>query len=200
MNSSPYWKVSNRRQLNKKRLLNSIYRAAERSFIDWNDYYKHADEVILFGSWAFGVERPTSDIDVLCIGQGKSVTSNVLHILCMSRSRFRQHVLRGSELASHVAAYGIWLKGNRSVPKYIGPSHATVDRRRRLLDSRVRALCAHWRDLRGEFKRKHADKVRRDLQRLSLLKMGRPNVPAPGTRQRMAKNAAPLKARIRLAP
>src|SRR6266478_5653424 len=77
----------------------AIRKAAMHEGIDWAKYYQCAEQVIVFGSWAVGVQHARSDIDVLCIGRGKSVASNRLHIIWMSSARLAEHVRKGSELA-----------------------------------------------------------------------------------------------------
>ena len=183
---------SNQRSINSTRkrinnLLGAIQEAATLEGIDWTTAYERAEQVIVFGSWALGVERPRSDIDVLCVGRGRSVASDRLHIIWMSSGRIAEHVRRGSELACHLAAYGVWLKGTRSVPKHVSPSADTINRRRHHIDSRMKALAMNWPQLRFQFREKHALKVRRDLQRLTLLKCGRANIPAPALDQEWQK-------------
>src|SRR5438128_2294445 len=124
-------------------LLRAVRKAARLEGIDWAKSYQRAKQVIVFGSWAVGVQRPGSDIDVLCIGKGQAVTSDRLHIIWMSTARLSEHVRRGSELACHLAAYGVWLKGVRTVPNHVCPSVDTVNRRRRHITSRMKALTAY---------------------------------------------------------
>jgi predicted nucleotidyltransferase len=177
MNSSPPLRILSSKAIT--RLTAAIRKAAALEGIDWRSLYQRAEQVIVFGSWAVGVQRQTSDIDVLCIGRGRTFSSDHLHIIWMSSERLADHVRRGSELACHLANYGIWLKGTRTVPKHVSPSTDTINRRRYLIDSRMRALTTYWPQLRSEFRKKHALKVRRDLQRLRLLEAGRANLPAP---------------------
>ena len=133
----------------------------------------------MFGSHALGVQTPRSDIDLLCIGSGRSCATRMLQILWMSRARFDQHVQRGSELACHIAAFGVWVKGVRRLPQHIAPSTETIARRRQKIKARSQALFRNWSVLAPAFQTKHLSKIRRDLQRLQLLRCGEANLPAP---------------------
>jgi predicted nucleotidyltransferase len=179
MNSNPQSRSCILKPSNKKRLIAVIRQAAAKECIDWDRHYSRADQVIVFGSYAVGFNRRDSDIDVLCIGRGKPYRSAVLQIIWMSHSRLDRHVRRGSELAVHIAAFGVWLKGHRSLPRCIAPSQQTIIHRRDQIVARCRAVANRWSLLESNFKRKHASKIRRDLQRLTLLKSGRANIPAP---------------------
>jgi hypothetical protein len=160
-------------------LVTTLRKAAAREGLDWREHFDRADEAIIFGSHALSVQTPESDIDLLCIGRGKSCSKRTIHILWMSRSRFDEHVRQGSELACHIAAFGVWLKGHRHVPMGVIPSKETIMRRRDKIEARCRALSNYWVALAPSFRMKHVTKIRRDLQRLELLQQGRPNLPAP---------------------
>ncbi len=154
-------------------------RAAARDGVNWRRHFDHAEQVIVFGSHAIGVQTPKSDIDLLCIGRGRSCATRLLQILWLSPSRFNEHVRRGSELACHVAAFGVWVKGRRRLPLHIVPSADTIARRQKKIAARCSALSDNWSALAPTFRSKHLCKVRRDLQRLQLLRQGEPNLPAP---------------------
>ena len=86
----------------------------------------------------------------------------------------------GSELATHVAAYGKWIKGENTWAKSSRPSrYATTLISRRVL-ARAKALQDHWNYLLPAYRLKHIDRMRRDVQRLLMMKRGRPPV-ASGT-------------------
>lgn len=163
----------------KAKLIGLISEAASLDRIDWHDQFRRARQVIAFGSYAVGYETPQSDIDILCIGRGRSCRSDRLQILWMPQSRLDEHKRRGSELACHVASFGVWLKGPREFPSKIAPSRETIRRRRDQISARCRALLAQWNRLTPAFQQKHIQKIRRDLQRLALLKQGNANIPAP---------------------
>ncbi len=179
MNSDQQSKNSKLKPISSERLFATVERAAARDGIDWRKHFDLANEVIVFGSHALGVQTPRSDIDLLCIGRGRSCGSRMLQILWMSRSRLDEHVRRGSELACHIAAFGVWVKGHRCLPQHIIPSSDTIARRRQKIKARCEALSRNWSVLDSGFRAKHLSKMRRDLQRLQSLRRGEPNLPAP---------------------
>lgn len=172
--------------VNSKRLFAVVEKVAARDGIDWPRHFARANQVIVFGSHALGLQTPHSDIDLLCIGSGRSCSTRMLQILWMSRSQFDDHVRRGSELACHIAAYGVWMKGDRCLPQHITPSSETIARRKQKIQARCNALVRNWSALAPEFRTKHVYKVRRDLQRLQSLRRGEPNLPAPALDARWA--------------
>lgn len=84
-----------------------------RTFSDVvGDSLERADEVVVFGSFARGVEGPTSDLDVLAIGDGKRLKTRSFDLVFVSSDTRAQRWWLGGELAGHVATYGIWIQGS----------------------------------------------------------------------------------------
>jgi len=140
-----------------------------------------ASEVIVFGSMSVGLNRPDSDIDVLCIGgdEGK-VKTNELDLIAVSVEATRSRAWLQSELASHVAEYGTWIKGSPTSWRSevgIGPTVAMEKRRR--VSAFMTAIPKSWLKLEERFRVKFSTKLRRETQRLILLER---SVPIPPTR------------------
>jgi len=142
-------------------------------------YFDAASEVVVFGSVASGLDRPDSDIDVMCIGgrESKLKTSSI-DLLVFSREATRSPVWLESELAAHVSRYGVWIKG---VPDWLGRAHVgqrAIAEKRRRVEAFMRHLPNSWARLEEGFRVKYSIKVRREAQRLLLLSRG---VPVPPT-------------------
>jgi hypothetical protein len=140
-----------------------------------------AREIIVFGSRAAGVHSADSDLDVLCVGiaPGIRVKSPRLDLLWMRPEAVDSVKWRGSELAGHIAAYGRWLRGSDDWKKEVFSSPGAVQKKQRQLADRIEALEAGWSDLAPPYRRRLFTLIRRDLQRLELLREGRAVLPTP---------------------
>lgn len=136
-----------------------------------------ADEVIVFGSTAAGVARADSDVDLLCIGQVRSVHTQYLDLTCVPREFVGTPEWRQSELANHVAAYGVWLKGNGSWRRRVFIDAYTIARKHRAVANHIEALDKRWSSLAERFQRSHLQAIQRNLQRLQLMRAGKPVCP-----------------------
>jgi predicted nucleotidyltransferase len=144
---------------------------------DWHALKRASEEIIVFGSTAVGLESPNSDIDVLCIGLGVTSKSTRLDLLVKSPEDIASVRWRGSELAGHIASYGIWLKGAASWVPVVG-EEATLKKRRRIFRL-VASSSRHWSHLSPAFQARHLTTIRRELQRLSFLSSGLNVPPTP---------------------
>jgi predicted nucleotidyltransferase len=145
-----------------------------------HEYFEQASEIVVFGSMSVGLDGPTSDIDVLCVGgQECKLRANALDLLVVSQDAIEDSSWLQSELASHVSQYGIWIKGvpNWRMRARIGLT--AVEEKRRRVAAFMKYLPESWPGLNQRFRRKYAMKVRREAQRLLLLERG---VPIPPTR------------------
>lgn len=94
---------------------------ALESAIRENDELKQllivAEEVIIFGSYACACQGPSSDLDVLVIGdelprpQSARYKTKSLDLMYVPKSTVMSRHWLGSELASHIATFGVWLRG-----------------------------------------------------------------------------------------
>jgi predicted nucleotidyltransferase len=143
------------------------------------EYFNEAAEVIVFGSMSAGLDRPTSDMDVLCMGtHDRKFKSDLLDLIVVPSVVTKTRSWRQSELATHVACYGTWIKGKPSWTSDIGVGeHAVKEKRRRIL-AFISALHGSWFRLEECFHVKYSIKLRREIQRLLLLER---DVPVPPT-------------------
>jgi hypothetical protein len=143
-------------------------------------YFNEASDVIVFGSMAVGLDRPNSDIDVMCIGGPESkLKTDELDLLVFPRTVIRSSSWLQSELVSHVGHYGVWLKG---APDWIGRAQIgeqAIGEKRRRVEAFMRHLPDSWPRLDEGFRLKYSIKVRREAQRLLLLSR---RVPVPPTK------------------
>src|ERR1700752_2084658 len=75
------------------------------------DALLHTQELVVFGSYAAGVSDPESDIDVLAVGPRYRVARSGLDLISISPEHVMSAEWLGSELASHIVAYGVWIHG-----------------------------------------------------------------------------------------
>jgi hypothetical protein len=85
-----------------------------------------AREVILIGSVSQGVLGQESDLDILFVGSGERLKTRNLDFLWVSQRHLQSQSWLGSELASHAASYGIWLKGKGQWKTRVAISQAAV--------------------------------------------------------------------------
>jgi predicted nucleotidyltransferase len=143
-------------------------------------FFDGASEVVIFGSMSAGLQRPDSDIDVLCIGgRDLKLKTRLLDLIVVPLEATKSRAWLESELATHVGAYGTWIKGTPlwKNDARVGPS--AVDAKFRRVSAFMRALHHSWFRLEECFRSKYAVKLRRETQRLILLER---NVAIPPTR------------------
>lgn len=146
----------------------------ERSGGSFQTLCRDADEVVVFGSRAIGRSRPESDWDILLIN-------------CMNAHKIRgvdfvfidqQHPETSSnwlqsELAHHVAEYGIWMKGIGTWRNELIGLDLAREAKKKKIAARVNELRRRWNVLRDRDRRKWVTLLRRDLQRLDRLDANR---------------------------
>src|ERR1041384_8014610 len=98
----------------REKLARLFIRTARKSGLEPTQLLRRAEQVIVFGSHGAGSSSGDSDLDVLCVGKGRGHKSKSLHIIWVDPKLLKQSKWLGSELATHLGAYGVWLKGNRS--------------------------------------------------------------------------------------
>jgi predicted nucleotidyltransferase len=143
-------------------------------------YFDEASEVIVFGSMAVGLDRPNSDVDVMCIGGRQSkLKTHSLDLIVFSEETAKSQVWLQSELALHISHYGVWIKGKPDWIDYVRVGKCAIEEKRRRVEAFMRHLPDSWSRLDEGFRVKYAIKVRREAQRLLLISRG---VPVPPTR------------------
>ena len=140
---------------------------------------KSAGEIVVFGSYSAGLNTEDSDVDVLCVGNGLRVKSRSLDLSWISKKKLSEDAWLGSELAGHIAKYGIWLRGTGDWRATVfGGTHA-IDRKRNRIISLSRTVNHFWDRLHPMFQDQYDVTIRRELQRLALLQTC---VPIPPTK------------------
>jgi predicted nucleotidyltransferase len=140
---------------------------------------KCASELVVFGSYAAGLNTADSDIDVLCVGDGPRLKSRSLDLSWISEKTLAEDAWLGSELAGHIAKHGIWLRGNGNWRTCVfGGTHA-IERKRKRIISLSRTVNRLWDRLHPIFQNQYNVTIRRELQRLALLQT---QVQVPPTR------------------
>ena len=101
--------MNNRNQL----LLLRAKRLLKQNGILWRELKDTAKEVVVFGSSSVGLNGLNSDLDLLLVGDGKRFKNRQLDVVWKTEQDVAGRRWLESELASHIAKYGIWLKNTR---------------------------------------------------------------------------------------
>jgi Nucleotidyltransferase domain len=148
--------------------------------IDWGDLRSRCVQIVLFGSRAVGAETKHSDVDLLCVGFGRRLKTDEVDLVWYTPEFILIPKWLGSELASHIAEFGVWLHGEDNWSKLVKISEDAIDFKRHLICRRIAAMERTWQQLAPDYRVKHVVKLRRDLQRFLILKAGRA-IPATPT-------------------
>jgi Nucleotidyltransferase domain len=140
--------------------------------LTWHSLEQKASQIILFGSRAANVAKEESDWDLLLIGEGKAVHTRYVDLVWVSPEIIRSQRWLGSELASHVAAYGHWIFGPDEWRRSVSISAAAVERKRSSIEFRFEELRKVLPSLLPAAKARHLRRLRQDIQRLALLEAG----------------------------
>ena len=135
-------------------------------------------EVVIFGSRAVGMHRPDSDLDVLLVGgnTGRLRVAGIDFVILRSEELASSFWL-GSELASHIASYGKWIKGCGSWRQQVRISDRAAMRKQARLVGLLMRAPRWWSKLHPVFHAKYKLTIRRELQRLDLLRRKTPVPP-----------------------
>lgn len=153
---------------------------------------RKSDELVLFGSRSSMLHAEDSDWDVLCVAenppliQGRVARLRLsvrlehtrLDLIWISPSTLSSGAWLGSELASHVASYGVWLVGSGEWRTRAAISSAAVAAKHRRVKVRVAFQRQYGPRLLAPYLAKHLTLLRRDIQRLYCLQTG---IPVPST-------------------
>ena len=131
-----------------------------------------ASEIVVFGSHAAREGHRGSDIDVLLVGRPGRINRGGLDVISVSSERVMTSQWLGSELASHIAEYGVWRRGTGDWKKTAIQSLGAEIAKVRRLKGLIRALAENWSELHPIFHRRYRKVVRREIQRLNLLRHG----------------------------
>ena len=149
-----------------------------RAGIPWGRLYEAANEIVVFGSVAAGVSGPSSDLDLLAVGAIQPRKTSKLDLIIRNPAEIQTPEWLGSELAGHIAAYGIWLKGQSTWASQATLSTRALDRKRARIARLIAATKKYWERLNPEYRRSSLLTIRREYQRAILLEQG---IPIPPT-------------------
>lgn len=140
---------------------------------------ERASEVVVFGSVSAGVDRPDSDIDILCIGGSScKIKTKMLDLIVVPTDVLESRIWLTGELASHVIDYGTWIKGTPRWRKRVSVGTEAIIGKRRRVSAFMRSLSNSWFRLQECYRVKYSVKIRRETQRLILLEQ---TIPVPPT-------------------
>ena len=160
--------------------------------IIWNVLRQSAQEIVLFGSRASKINKPDSDWDILCVGSGKSIYKKKINLIWIDKEELKSPRWLGSELASHIAKYGVWIKGAGMWKNSVYISSSAINKKIKRIIQLLRSLEHYWQYLSDFHKKKYLTKLRRDFQRLKILISRQPIPPSP-TLDKIWHNNADLK-------
>jgi hypothetical protein len=139
-----------------------------------------SSEIVVFGSRSVGLERTSSDLDILCIGKSsRKLKTPSLDLIVMRSDETNQANWLGNELASHIARYGTWIKGRPLWVNDVQVGSEALGTKGKRIAAFLRALPSRWNNLDDVFRQKYAKKLRRETQRYLLLQRG---IAVPPTR------------------
>ncbi len=146
---------------------------------------RYCEQVVLFGSRAVALGTPSSDWDLLCVSTRgplaiqRSRTVLNVDLVWASPLRLESDAWLGSELAGHIAKYGVWVRGAGNWIEGVRRSKAAISRKADLIRSRLEALERHSGLMSPLYRRRFYLLIRRDLQRLRYLQEGVAVPPSP---------------------
>ena len=149
-----------------KRAINTL----EEVSLSWSVLKETAQEIILYGSRAVGVERESSDWDFLCVGYESDFRAAKVHIKWYSPEFMLSEKWLGSELAGHISKYGVWLKGNPKWLSKVYVSKQALHHKEKLICGHLSGLRKAWPYLEDNYRAFKYQKVRRHLQRFERLR------------------------------
>jgi len=154
-----------------------LFSALKAAGCDLDATVSRASQIVVFGSWSSNVQTASSDVDVLCIGSGSRFKSATLDVIWHTEEMLNDRTWLGSELATHIAEFGVWLHGSDRWRSNARCSDLAADTKRLTIELRAAALQKRWDTLRSDFRHHHATVIRQDVQRLLLLQQKRPVPP-----------------------
>jgi len=146
--------------------------ALARVGVDVATFLPDAEQLVCFGSWAMGFEREESDIDLLAVGgaeRRRRLQIDRVDLVSISNSYKESDRWLGSELASHINKYGVWLRGLDDWGERCQIADHAIAFKERSIADRFDGLESHYDLYTKKIRRKHGMKARRDLQRLEYL-------------------------------
>lgn len=128
-----------------------------------------AHEVAVFGSVARGVDGPDSDLDVISIDGPNRARSRSLDLVCVQAERTSQRWWLGSELAGHVATYGVWLRGTAAWRDSVFVSDWSIRKKSARILNLLSQLYIRREILSPHHTARYVERIVLELARLELL-------------------------------
>src|ERR1039457_3516872 len=109
------------------------------------EFVERASEVVVFGSVAMGLQRTDSDVDILCFSdEHYKRKSHFIDLIVVPQRCSQDPGWLQSELATHVATYGRWIKGEGAWKDNARIGRSIVDCKRRRVTAFMKALPRVW--------------------------------------------------------
>jgi predicted nucleotidyltransferase len=158
-------------------LRDQVRRMIAAGSLSFDELFASASDIIVFGSRAAGLNRPDSDLDLLIIAD-KSGHKRIgkLDLVFVPDEKVGSAAWRRTEIAGHVATFGVSLMNDRPAFDVIHDDYAALRKQARI-HRLVSSLVPSWRLLNDELRRKYLIRVRRELQRFRFLRRGLPVPP-----------------------
>jgi predicted nucleotidyltransferase len=159
-----------------------ILEKAGRMFKDFNkdfvECYEKSSQVVIFGSFVYGCENSRSDIDILFVGEGRRKARKGLDFIWLKPQRIYSRSWLGSELATHISAYGLWAKGDNEWKDLVFFSKAAITRKKEKIYNRLLHIFLKKDNLSLQSKYELTQQVLLNCHRLKMLYN---DVPIPPT-------------------
>jgi len=162
----------------------ALIRRLSESDLDITAVAAGASGIWCFGSRAAGCARVDSDWDVLVVTRAPVLESRIRRAgLDLVNVRFAElDAWTSTELAAHVAAYGVRIDHGRELTLRSVPT-AAAPRKCAVVNGRAQTLNAMWTGLQPGQRRRETLRLRRDLHRAWLLTQGA-SIPPTATLER----------------
>lgn len=159
---------------NKNRLRDLL----SNSSMTYEEVVDASTEAVIFGSRAVDMHRPDSDLDVLLV-DAKTDRLRVAGVdfVILRSEELASSLWLGSELASHIAEYGKWIKGFGFWRHQVRISDRAAMRKQARIVGLLMRAPKWWSKLHPVFHTKYKLTIRRELQRLDLLRRKTPVPP-----------------------
>jgi predicted nucleotidyltransferase len=144
---------------------------------NFEDGFHLSSEIVIFGSFAYGCENSRSDIDILFVGDGVRKASRRLDFIWRRRERIESKTWLGSELANHIAEYGVWMKGTGAWRDSVFYSESAILRKKGKIFRRLTHLLLRKDRLSHNYKKQLLQKIILNIHRLKMLYERMPNPP-----------------------
>jgi hypothetical protein len=157
--------------------LGALAAALRGAGLSWDWLQGKTSGIVLFGSRAAGVSSAASDWDLLCLGARGSRPSGPIDLVWVDPDYLRSDRWLGSELASHVAAFGRPLTGSHAWISSVFVSPEAAARKARRVIGKLEGIEIVWSVLGSAQRAKHVRWLRLELQRWERLRSERPVPP-----------------------